>query len=194
MNRNIFNIVLVLLGMTFASVAYAQDASCPDGYICTKSDTSTSANTESTTTVISPPPSAISPSINSSNSDLCTIGVAGAVQTQILGISAGTVFTEENCLRLKNAKVLYDMGMKVAAVSVMCEDPGVFDAMMNAGTPCPYDGLVGAEARAAWMANQDKQPEEDGKGGFMGGMNEAEKSTLGGVGAVGGILLLLLAL
>ena len=41
------------------------------------------------TTINSPPPSAISPQISASNSDLCTVGVAGAVQTQILGISAG---------------------------------------------------------------------------------------------------------
>ena len=41
------------------------------------------------TTVKSPPPSAISPQFSSgSNNDLCTVGVAGAVQTQILGISA----------------------------------------------------------------------------------------------------------
>ena len=45
---------------------------------------------------------------------------------------------------------MYDMGMKVAAVSVMCQDERVFDAMMNAGTPCPKDGLVGDKARIAW--------------------------------------------
>ena len=45
---------------------------------------------------------------------------------------------------------MYDMGMKVAAVSVMCQDERVFDAMMNAGTPCPKDGLVGDKARLAW--------------------------------------------
>ena len=125
---------------------------------------------------------------------MCTIGVAGAVQTQILGISAGTMFTEENCLRLKNAKVLYDMGMKVAAVSVMCEDPNVFNAMMNAGTPCPYDGLIGDAAKAAWMANQDEQPEDGDEKGILGGMDEEQKSTAIGAGAVGGLLLLLFAL
>lgn len=180
---------LVTLGFVFASnVAFAEP-------IVTDSTTNSTVNStaDSTTTVYSAPPSAISPSINSSNSDLCTIGVAGAVQTQILGISMGTVFTEDNCLRLKNAKVLYDMGMKVAAVSVMCQDPGVFDAMMNAGTPCPYDGMVGAEARAAWMANQDEQPEE-GRTGMLGGMNEEDKSTATGAAVVGGLLLLLLAL
>ena len=45
---------------------------------------------------------------------------------------------------------MYDMGMKVAAVSVMCQDERIFTAMLNAGTPCPKDGLIGDKARLAW--------------------------------------------
>ena len=147
------------------------------------------STSNSTTKVESPPPSAISPSINMSNSDLCTVGVAGAVQTQILGISAGSTVRDMNCEKLKNAKTLYDMGMKVAAVSVMCQDPRIFDAMMNAGTPCPYDGLIGLEAKAAWQANEDKQPGNT-KSGVK--LNEDDKTTLWGIGGVGALLLLLL--
>jgi hypothetical protein len=124
-------------------------------------DSTVTTNGSMTTTIKQPPPSAISPQFSSgSNSDLCTIGVAGAVQTQILGISAGTTFTEENCLRLKNAKVLYDMGMKVAAVSVMCQDKGVFDSMMHAGTPCPYNGTIGAEAKLGWETHVEQTQKE----------------------------------
>ena len=83
----------------------------------TESTITTNGKTE--TTLKSPPPSAISPTINTSNSDLCTFGVAGAIQTQILGISTGTQVTDENCERLKLSKTLFDMGMKVAAVSTM---------------------------------------------------------------------------
>jgi len=125
------------------------------------SDSTVTTNGRSETTVKSPPPSAISPSINSSNSDLCTVGVSGAVQTQILGISSGATVRDMNCERLKNAKVLYDMGMKVAAVSVMCQDSRVFNAMMYAGTPCPFDGKIGAEAAELWAANLDKWPKEE---------------------------------
>jgi hypothetical protein len=129
--------------------------------IVTESTSTVTTNGSQTTTVKSPPPSAIAPQFSAgTNSDLCTVGAGGAVQTQILGISIGSTFTEENCIRLKNAKTLYDMGMKVAAVSVMCQDKKVFDAMMNAGTPCPYDGLIGKEAKAAWQAHTDKQPAE----------------------------------
>lgn len=120
-------------------------------------DSTVTTNGNMNTTITQPPPSAISPQFSSgSNSDLCTVGVAGAVQTQILGISAGTTFTEENCVRLKKSKILFDMGMKVAAVSVMCQDKNVFDAMMMAGTPCPYDGKIGKEAKIAWDSHEDK--------------------------------------
>jgi len=145
----------------------------------------------STTTVKSPPPSAIAPSINSANSDLCTVGISGAVQTQILGISAGKTVRDMNCEKLKNAKTLYDMGMKVAAVSVMCQDPRVFDAMMDAGTPCPYDGMIGDAAKAAWIADSDRVP-EDPQSNIIKDLDDEQKSTLLGGGFVGGLLLLLL--
>lgn len=154
--------------------------------IVTESTVTTNGNT--TTTLKSPPASAISPTINTSNSDLCTFGVAGAIQTQILGISTGTQVVDENCERLKNAKTLYDMGMKVAAVSIMCQDPRVFEGMMNAGTPCPYDGLIGEDAKAAWLLDQENNPttEEDEEG------ISVQNQTLLGSAAVGGLLILLL--
>ena len=151
----------------------------------TTSTVTTSGNME--TTINQPPPSAVSPQFSGgSNSDLCTVGVAGAVQTQILGISAGTTFTEENCIRLKNAKTLYDMGMKVAAVSVMCQDKAVFNAMMMAGTPCPYDGKIGKEAKIAWYSHEEKpydSKDEDE-------LNAKEVGIFGGLGALGWLLLL----
>jgi len=111
-----------------------------------------------TTTVKSPPPSAIAPQFGGSNSDLCTISSSGSVQTQILGLSVGTTYTEENCLRLKKAQKLYVFGMKVAAVSIMCQDPDVWEAMMSAGTPCPIDGLIGQQAKDAWAVHTEDIP------------------------------------
>jgi len=106
-----------------------------------------------------PPPTAIAPAMMSGgNSDLCTTGTSGAVQTQILGISSGGTVRDMNCERLKNAKTLYDMGMKVAAVATLCQDRRVFDAMWHAGTPCPYEGQIGDQARALWQANPDRIP------------------------------------
>ena len=173
-----------IVAVFYALSAYSADP------IVTESTTDSRVVTEGnmTTTVKSPPPSAISPQLTANgNSDLCTVGVAGAVQTQILGISMGSTVRDMNCEKLKNAKTLYDMGMKVAAVSVMCQDRRVFDAMMNAGTPCPYDGLIGNEAKAAWMADEALQPQKENVK-----VDDATKTwTIGGVlGALGWLLLL----
>ena len=180
---------LVVALVFVASSSVAQNATDP---IVTENYNKSDVSSDSTTTVKSPPPSAISPSINSANSDLCTVGVAGAVQTQILGISAGSTVRDMNCEKLKNAKVLYDMGMKVAAVSVMCQDKRVFDAMMDAGTPCPKDGLIGDAAKAAWLANEDEMPNEGDSRNPLANMDDDEKSTVYGLGAIGGLLILLL--
>ena len=76
-----------------------------DPIVTNSTSTSTvTTSTDSKSTVRTNPPSAISPSINASNSDLCMVGVSGAVQTQILGISTGQAYSDENCMRLKNAK------------------------------------------------------------------------------------------
>tara|TARA_R110000796_G_scaffold77760_1_gene173747 strand:- start:257 stop:826 length:570 start_codon:yes stop_codon:yes gene_type:complete len=131
---------------------------------CAVTEVSTTTNSESDvkskgrTVVISPPPSAISPSFGGSNSDICTSGISGAVQTQILGISSGETVRDQNCERLKISKTLYDMGMKVAAVSVLCQDRRVYDAMNMAGTPCPYLGEIGDAAAKKWIANPDLIP------------------------------------
>ena len=90
--------------------------------------------------------------------DLCSTGTSGSVQTQIFGVSSGGTVRDMNCERLKLSKTLYDMGMKVAAVATMCQDRRVFDAMMAAGTPCPYEGKIGEQARVSWDANPDKIP------------------------------------
>lgn len=118
--------------------------------IVTESTSNSTSNSKSETTVKSPPPTAVAPSVSSMNNDLCVVGIAGAAQTQILGIAIGTTHRDENCERLKLSKTLYDMGMKVAAVSTLCQDNRVFTAMMEAGTPCPADGKIGAEAKAIW--------------------------------------------
>lgn len=122
------------------------------------SNSTVNSNAKTETTLKSPPPSAISPSINATNSDVCTIAFSGAVQTQVLGISGGGTVRDLNCERLKLSKTLYDMGMKVAAVSVMCQDDRVFDAMIMAGTPCPIDGKIGEDAKKLWTDNPDKAP------------------------------------
>ena len=178
------NIISFLLLCTMCSLAVAED-----DVIKTDSTTNSTVTTQSdsTTTLKSPPASAITPTINTSNSDLCTFGVAGAIQTQILGISTGTQVTDENCERLKLSKTLYDMGMKVAAVSTLCQDERIFNAMMQAGTPCPFDGMIGQDAKLAWEQNKDQQPSA-----VKEELDKDDKTFFGGLGLSSLLLLLLL--
>ena len=64
---------------------------------------------------------------------------------------------DEKCERRKKSKILNALGMKVAAISLMCQDEHVWQAMMDAGTPCPIDGLIGNEAKAKWMEKRKKE-------------------------------------
>ncbi len=148
----------VAVSLMLAALSVSTQANAQSDPIITQSTSDSRSVSESTTTVKSPPPSAISPAITVINSDICVTAASGAVQTQILGISMGITERDYNCERLKLSRSLYDMGMKVAAVSVMCQDRRVFDSMMAAGTPCPIDGKIGAEAKAAWEENPQRVP------------------------------------
>lgn len=104
-----------------------------------------------------PVTSAIAPSMSAFSQDVCGIPVSGAVSSTVIGVSGGSVYTDSNCERIKIAKTLNDLGLKVAAVATLCADSRVWDAMLMSGTPCPIDGLIGDAARDAWIK---KNPEK----------------------------------
>ena len=81
--------------------------------------------------------SAITPSYMSNGMDTCLKGTGGSLQTVGVGFSSGTYDIDPNCDRRRDAKLLSDLGMKVAAVSRMCESLEVWKAMLTSGTPCP---------------------------------------------------------
>lgn len=179
-------IKLFLVSLLTINMAWAQESIITDSTSRSTVNSNSSSTNINETTVKSPPPSAISPTVTVINNDLCTVGVSGAVQTQILGISGGSTVRDMNCERIKLAKNLFDMGMKVAAVATLCQDERVFAAMNNAGTPCPVDGKIGAEAKAVWDANPDRQPGST--------KDQNEKPFLEKYGAFTSILLFLLLL
>ena len=162
MNRKINNAIAFGIVAAFWIIlvipvsVYAVDESS----ITQNTTSNVTTKSENETTVYSPPPSAISPNVGGTNSDLCTISSSGAMGTQIFSLSLGATYTEPSCIRLKNAKTLYDFGMKVAAVSLLCADPSgeIHRAMAMAGTPCPYMGKIGAEATAAWEVHTEDIP------------------------------------
>ena len=105
--------------------------------------------------------SSSAPSMSAMSQDLCVVGMSGGVSTFGVGVSAGTYRTDENCERIKLSKVLNDLGMKVAAVSILCQDPRVFFAMEQSGTPCPFEGKIGKAATQQWKKYDKLRPDYD---------------------------------
>ena len=125
----------------------------------------TSANGADTNTVSSTVvtdksvPTANAPSVVVNNSDICKVATSGAIQTNILGIATGVVVDDELCQLLKLSRQLYASGLKVAAISLLAQDPRVFDSLVMAGTPPPYMGSIGNEALEKWKSNPNMVPE-----------------------------------
>ena len=137
------HIILLVVCLVLATPVLAAD-----------SNTVSSSTVTGTTTVDRTPSTAASPNVIINNQDVCTAGVSGAAQSAWFGISFGNTIEDKNCERLKLARSLYGMGMKVASVSMLCQDVRVFQAMEMAGTPCPVDGKIGEAAKVIW----DKEP------------------------------------
>ena len=179
MKDNIILILVLTFILSISTVSFANDTNTQTntsgsntnitgGYEATttnnndgQTNTTTSTTTNSTTSNASdiPPPSANSPSYSSMSQDVCSMGVSGSVSTGVFGISGGKHVVDENCERIKLAKVLQDFGMKVASVAVLCQDKRVFAAMEAAGTPCPYSGLIGPQAAKMWKKYPELRPD-----------------------------------
>jgi hypothetical protein len=122
------------------------------------------AHAENTTMIMKyqgqPVPSAIAPSMSAFSQDVCGIPVSGAISSTVIGVSGGSVYTDTNCERIKIAKTLNDLGLKVAAVAVLCQDERVWNSMELSGSPCPIGGLVGDPARLEWFKRYPKRFKE----------------------------------
>ena len=125
----------------------------------TNTTTSTTTNNSPTNGSDVPVNSANSPSYSAMSQDVCSMGISGSLSTLGLGVSGGKHIRDLNCERIKLSKVLYDYGMKVAAVSLLCQDERVFFAMEMAGTPCPFEGKIGAEALKQWNKYDVERPD-----------------------------------
>ena len=123
------------------------------------STSTATTNSTSTSNMKSAPYTANAPSFSAQSQDVCATGASVGMQTFGLGISGGKTFRDMNCERIKLAKVLYDFGMKVGSVALLCQDERVFEAMINAGTPCPIDGQIGKNAMAIWQKYDFERPD-----------------------------------
>jgi hypothetical protein len=181
--RKILGASLLCLVMSVIGIAVADDTNTQSnssgsntnitgGYTTTNNNTysgsaagqSTSTTTNTTTNTTTGTDTRVTsmasaPSMSAYSQDLCIVGISGGVSTIGFGISAGSYITDENCERIKLSKVLSDLGMKVASVSILCQDPRVFFAMEQSGTPCPFEGKIGKAASDQWKKYDKLRPD-----------------------------------
>ncbi len=122
-----------------------------------------SIDNRTTTTVTqegTPVNSAVAPSGASYNQDVCTFTGSAGVQTQVFGFAIGNPKTDATCERLKLSKALQSLGLKVGAVSILCQDQRVWWALYESGTPCPANqGLIGNDAYTYYKNRPDRVPD-----------------------------------
>ena len=167
----------ILLFILFTSAVFAgstqtnssgSNTAIEGGYTSTATTTYQSGSSSNSTTtnttnsnIRSSPPTASAPSVNTMTQDVCAVGVSAGIQTFGIGVSGGKHVIDKNCERLKLARILNDFNMKVAAVAILCQDERVFEAMIQAGTPCPIDGKIGKDAMALWTKYDHERPDYD---------------------------------
>jgi len=122
------------------------------------SSSNTTSTSNNSSNIKSAPPTASAPPLTN-GIDTCAFSLTGGVQSFGFGVSAGKTYVEENCQRIKNARELNTLGMKVSAVALLCQDASVFTSMMSAGTPCPFDGKIGSEAKMLWEQYPELRPD-----------------------------------
>ena len=126
-------------------------------------------------------PSASAPSISAMSQDLCTVGISAGGQSFSFGASIGMTKRDMNCERMKLSKLLYDFNMKVAAVSILCQDHRVFQSMMHAGTPCPFLGKIGTAAEEEWKKYNKQRPDYEEYTKALRYMEEVDSEILEGL-------------
>jgi len=142
------------------SITGGYTSSATNTYQSGSSNNTTTTN-NSTSNMRSAPPTASAPSVTNAGSDVCLAGASAGIQTFGIGVSGGKSFRDKNCERIKLSRELNSLGMKVAAVAILCQDERVFFAMEQAGTPCPFEGKIGKQAKAAWKKYDKLRPDYD---------------------------------
>lgn len=83
-----------------------------------------------------PVAAAATPIIVTSN-DTCMGSTSAGISTVTIGASFATTWTDKNCVMLKNARELWNMQMKAAALARMCGDKDNLEALELTGYICP---------------------------------------------------------
>lgn len=149
----------LIMFVFLSSPVMANDAEQGDFSNNTQAETITTT----TSTVVSqegtPVPTAVGAAAPVYNQDICVVSNGRGVQTLQIGLSYGSSTRDQTCELLKLSRQLEHLGLKVAATSVLCNDPRVFHAMLNAKTPCPIGGLIGDKATKYYKEHPDTVPD-----------------------------------
>ncbi len=106
---------------------------------------------QSGTQTIKNVPSVFGPALATSN-DTCMGSSSGSVNGPGFGVSIGSTWSDTNCKLLKNSRELWNMGMKAAAMALMCTDGANREALEITGFECPQsarDKKASQQAAAA---------------------------------------------
>ena len=132
---------------------YESSTTYQSGSSSNSTTTNTTNNSTNAKTAVN---SSSAPSMSVYGQDSCVIPLAAGVTVIGFSGSFGSYMRDEQCERRKASAVLAKLGMKVASISLMCQDKNVWQAMMDAGTPCPIDGLIGDKAKQRWKEVNEK--------------------------------------
>ena len=114
------------------------------------SNSTTSNTTNNSTNQKTAVNTASAPAMSVYSQQSCVIPLSIGMTVIGFSTSLGTYHHDLKCEQRQRAKLLNGLGMKVAAISLMCQDKDIWKAMMDAGTPCPIDGLIGEQAKQRW--------------------------------------------
>lgn len=86
--------------------------------------------------------------------DTCMGSTSFGGQAVTFGFTFGSTWRDEDCVRRKDSRELYNMGntmpaLRVAALSRMCQKPDNMQALHAAGLSCPGEGVTTAADRTS---------------------------------------------
>lgn len=129
-----------------------------------KSKSQTTIDDHSTSTVDNdfPAAQAWAPPLTSAD-DTCMGSTSGGVQTHFVGISGGSTWRDEDCVRRKDARLLNNMGLPGVAMSLMCQKPEIAQAATDAGVPCAAESTepVGEASASTTLESGSPSRTED---------------------------------
>ena len=136
-------------GNNTSIVGYEQETNYNSGSNAVTNSTTNSTTTSNSATAAAP---ANAPSTQIYSSNSCTIAWSSSISTITFGLAGSGYYHDPFCERRLLSKQLFSFGLRVGALSLLCQDPNVRRALYDAASYCPHTGSVGLKAKAKWDA------------------------------------------